>query len=288
MGRQLIGNSYTEVQDENTMKSLKNCLQVISIGLLITAPLASAHSDQGYYSASPIPVAVEPPQAIDDGWHYEIAPYLWMSGVSSDVTVQGVTQHVHLTFSDILKYLEFAAEGHIEAGYGPWSFMVDPTYLKISQDFTTHSIPVDTKQQTVLIDTGVFWRVFASPAVNYGSYSTFELLGGARYMGINTTLDADSLFSVSSNQNSLSPIVGGRFKFHVNPKAQFWLKGDVGGFHVDGMKSTWSVTGGFAYAVQRHIDIGIAYRVLKMNYAKDQVALNTLMYGPMLGFSLHN
>ncbi len=275
------------------MQTYRNGLLIGLISLFSSIALANNdydYNNNAYYTPSPIPVAVAPSQTLNDGWHYEIAPYLWMSGLSGDVTVLGVTQNVHITFSDILKNLNFAIQGHIEAGYGPWSFMIDPTYLKVSKDFTSDSIPVNTTVQNILIDSGIFLRVFVAPGISDGSISSFELLGGSRYFGIKSTLDADSIFSLSQKETSLSPIIGGRFKYYFTSKTLFWLRGDIGGFNVDGMKDTWSIISGLAYTIHKHIDIGIAYRVLKINYAKnaDEFALNTLMYGPMIGFSLHN
>lgn len=229
------------------------------------------------------------PQTSKQDWHYEVAPYLWLANLSTDVTVHGVSEHVYISFGDILKNLDFAMQGHLEVGYGRWSFMLDPTFMKLSKDFTVHAIPIDTTFWAALIDSGVFFQIFASPITTNGSTSSFELLGGARYMGTKYELDVDSL-SLSQREDSISPIIGGRFKFYFNPKTMLWVRGDVGGFNVDGMKQTWSVITGLAYAVHKNFDLGIAYRVLKLDYVNnsDQFVLNTLMYGPMIGFAVHN
>jgi opacity protein-like surface antigen len=56
------------------------------------------------------------------------------------------------------------------------------------------------------------------------------------------------------------------------------------GFGVDNVTNTWSITAGLTYNISRHIDLGLAYRVLKINVVKStNVAFNTLMYGPELG-----
>lgn len=237
-----------------------------------------------------------------DGWHFLIAPYGWLSSISADISVKDITEHIFIPTSKIFKNLDFVGELHLEASRGPWTFMLDPTYLKLSVDTTAGPIyvgplnrivigPVDASvgSQTLLIDGGVFYRVYQVQTAPSQLFS-FEVLGGARYLGLKNTislgLSQAELFpgiNVSDSTNVVAPILGGRIKQDFS-KAHLWLRGDVGGFGVDDVTDTWSAIAGLTYNVSPHVDLGIAYRVLKINVNKsDTLAFDTLMYGPELG-----
>lgn len=218
----------------------------------------------------------------DNSWHFLFAPYLWATGLDGTMTIANHTSDVHESFKDLIDHLDFGAEAHLEANYGRWTLMVDPTYMKLSDDFTIDTLNNKITQKLWLVDTGIFFRALES---HLTQPTSFELLAGGRYMGIGADLDIGSLFSFSNNEDSLSPIFGARIKHYFTPRTQFWIRGDYGGFHVNGMNETWSANAGLAYAVLKHLEIGIAYRVLKLDFTDDanHFAMNTLMYGPMLG-----
>ncbi|KTD44618.1 hypothetical protein [Legionella quateirensis] len=218
-------------------------------------------------------------------WHYSIAPYLWASSLNGDVEVLGRTKHLNITFEQILRHLDFAAQGHFEAGYGPLSLMLDPTYLKLSQEEHFKSIGLKFTTKMLLADAGIFYRFFAKP-IRDNQYVSLEVLGGARHLDIKNTLEVDRL-SLTDTVKMNAPIVGARLRTDLSPKSNFWIRGDVGGFHVDHVKETWSATAGLSYAYKEHIDFGIAYRVLKINYAKNRSAMDVVMHGPELGVSFH-
>lgn len=217
-----------------------------------------------------------------DGWHFLIAPYLWASSVSGDVTVKGNTRDFHVSFADILKHFDFGAQAHLEAGHGPWTLMLDSTYLKLSDDRDKGLIRPSITSQIVLIDAGVFYRIFSTP-LHADQFLSFEILGGARYLSLDNQMDFPMRLSLSDRTQMTTPIVGGRLKADLTPKTYVWLRGDVGGFHIGHVNNTWSGSAGIAYSINSHLDLGIAYHVLKIDFNKGNAAMNVLMYGPMLG-----
>jgi hypothetical protein len=229
----------------------------------------------------------------DEGWHFLVAPYGWASSVEGNATIQNRTTSIHIPFSTLLKYVDFAGEIHIEAGYGPLTLMIDPTYLKLSKDVNTQLLNTPfflnghLISKIVLVDGGVFYRVLStSPATP--EYASLELLGGARYLGVNNTLSFAAISpTLSTNTQLTAPIVGARLKYDPTPRAHLWLRGDIGGFGVDNVKNTWSTTAGFGYTVYPHIDLGLAYRVLDIRVTKPNSTINVLLYGPMIGIAFH-
>jgi hypothetical protein len=217
-----------------------------------------------------------------EGWHFLVAPYLWASAIRADVTVGAITRDFHLSFSDILRHFEFGVQGHLEASHGPWSIMLDPTYLKLSAERDQGLVKPKLTSQTVLIDTGVFYRIFSRPMTASQSIS-FEILGGARYLNVRNALDFPIGLSVSGRTQLAAPIVGGRFKVDITPVTHAWLRGDVGGFHVDNVNHTWNLATGISYSINPHVELALAYRALNIHFNKGNATTDMLMYGPMAG-----
>lgn len=235
-------------------------------------------------------------------WHFTVAPYGWMSSISADIMVKNITNHVFVPFSKVLKVLDIVGEVHLEANRGPWTFMLDPTYIKLSPNLTAGPIyvgplkqvvigPINVNivTQTLLVDTGVFYQIYQNnPAPNRSL--SIEALGGARYLGLKN--DASLALSrrdnfpgirVSSSTSVAAPFIGGRIKQDF-AKVHLWLLGNVGGFGVDHVTNTWGAVAGLAYNVRPHIDLAVAYRALKINVTKSSdLAFNSLMYGPEVG-----
>lgn len=248
------------------------------------------------------------PDVNDDCWHVDFAPYLWASRVKGDVTAGNRQAHIDVPFSKILKDLDFAGQAHLEAGRGPWTLMVDATYIKLSKNVTT-TLPAPINflgpldaglvSKTGLVDLGGYYRVYCAD-LNCDQYFTTEILGGARYLGLRNKLHLKLAdfgtgpgLTLKSKSNFWAPIVGLRFKYILSPKVLTWLSGDVGGFHVDSVKNTWSATLGLGYNAFKYADIGIAYRILQFKVGKN--AANNprhsngklQMQGPMIGVNFH-
>ena len=255
-------------------------LKPIGIFLACCMNISLAHAGG---PEAPLPTPFIPTSS---DWRFEFAPYLWMSGLDGNVTVDGVTNHVNITFGDILNNLQGAAQGHVEIGYQRLSFMIDGTYLRLSENFSAemNQQAIGTQITTTmgLVDTGLFLRVFGHAPLEIDAAS-LEVLGGARYFDTTVDLDVDSIGSLTSTNQSLSPIIGGRVKYALSQRAYLWLRGDYGGFHVDGMNSTWSTSLGLAYSIRQCFEIGLAYRALKMDYSRDNLSMDTVIYGPMVG-----
>jgi hypothetical protein len=164
-----------------------------------------------------------------------------------------------------------------------------PIYVGPLKRTVIGPVDVSITSQTLLIDGGVFYRVNKTQTAPNQSLS-LEVLGGGRYLGLKNQIglgfNRSELFpgiSVTGTTSVLAPIIGGRIKQDFS-KIHLWLRGDVGGFGVDNVTNTWSATAGLTYNVSPHMDLGIAYRALKINVTKSsELAFNALMYGPELG-----
>lgn len=226
--------------------------------------------------------------AQQEGWHGYFAPYLWLSAVDGDLTVDGHSRHFHIPFSQILKDFEGGFQGHAEVGYGPLSLMIDPTYLRLSDDFNRNVIQGHIKSDVTLIDGGVFYQLFAH-SLPYDQTIAVEVLGGARYLDIDNkiNLGAEGFnVTVKNNIDVTAPIVGARIKYDYTPDIHLWLRGDVGGFGVDSVHNTWSTAATLSYSLTDDIAVGLAYRVLRIDIdKKPNTAVDNILHGPMIGMA---
>lgn len=238
-------------------------------------------------SVTTLPVSDYRVEKTPNTWHFVVAPYGWMSSIDGDVTVQKNTVHAHIPFSKILKNINFAGEAHIEATYNRWTLMVDPTYIKLSGSIDDRIIHTNLSSAMTLVDSGFFYQITSSSDDVNNQFSSLELLGGMRYLGFNNELDFERVATVHNHINLFAPIIGVRIKMNASPRSQFWLRGDVGGADIDNVHRTWSATAGYAYAVSSHIKLGLAYRVLDIDFNTGRSAINLLYYGPMLGVGFY-
>lgn len=234
-------------------------------------------------------------------WNFIIAPYGWLSSLSADMNVRGVSDSIFIPASKILQHVDFVGEMHLEANRGSWTFMLDPTYIKLSDSrlkgpvyigpsnrFVIGPVTESLTSQMLLVDGGVFYKILTRDQNTYSS--SLELLGGGRLFGLKNSISVEprrvELFpgiSVSDTTNVITPIIGARAKYKQN-KMRLWLKADVGGFSIDSVKYTYEAAAGVSYAVSKHIDLALAYRVLKINIRKsDALQFSMLLNGPEAG-----
>ncbi|MDI1351692.1 MAG: hypothetical protein PSV35_02820 [bacterium] len=276
------------------MSKLKIRLILMVVGMIISF----------YYPVFAATPQNNPTVDTPEQWHFTVAPYGWLSSISANISVKEITNHIFIPIDKIFKNLDFVGELHLEASHGPWSFMLDPTYVKLSTHFSAGPIyvgplqrtvlgPIDVHvtSQTLLIDGGVFYRVFETQTAPNQSLS-FEVFGGGRYLGLKNQVELGSSrseifpgISVTGTTNVLAPIIGGRIKQNFS-KIHLWLLGNVGGFSLDNVTNTWAATAGLAYNLRPYMDLGFAYRVLKINVTKStDLGFNALMYGPEIGLA---
>ena len=230
-------------------------------------------------------------------WKFIIAPYGWLPWINGDVTTGSNESHINMTPKDVLPNLDAVLELHMEARKGNWSFMLDPTYLKLSQsvDIGPFGGSADITMKQYIVDFGEYYK-FASLAAG-GSNNKLDIEGfvGGRYWYINNDLDFNlglplpiSIPSISVTKKWLDPVVGGRLSYRINDTWFFNLVGDVGGF---GLVShfTWEAKAMGIWQFSRYVGIAGGFRAIGVNYEDGQGSskfqMDTVTYGPVLGIT---
>jgi hypothetical protein len=223
----------------------------------------------------------------EEGWEFAVTPYLWMMSVSGDISAQGVTADFDMPFSDILKDLEMAAMGRVEAWNGKWGLTFDGLYSDLKSDASidtplgSHSGTI--KVRIVLLDLGGGYRLADIPIGDPSGPEAigFDLLGGARYgYNRNTIEGSGGYLDVVQKNDYWTPYIGGRCRIRADEMWLFVLRGDIGGFDTgDAPHFIGNLVGAVDMSISSVVSIDLAYRVLYINGA----GLDASFHGPALG-----
>lgn len=243
--------------------------------------------------AIPTPIAGLPKttQADDiqykDDWSLYLSPYIWFAGLAGHVNVRGIQAPFTNNFSKLRQNLDFSFGGRFEVSKGLWAFLLDPDYVKITQNPVVNGANANTTYETTMTDAGAYYRLYSQPVPRQGYLrASFELLGGGRVITFHSMIDTpinSTTSSISDTSSVVVPLLGARLKYNFNSKLHTWLTGEVGGFQVSHVSSTWSTALGISYNFTQHFDLSLAYKALAVNYSIQAITINTLLQGPILG-----
>jgi len=224
------------------------------------------------------------PQAPDDDkWHFQVSPYFWLASLHGTAGVGNRTTQVEESFSDIFHTLNFALMGVLEARKGRIVVLTDLEYVSIEDDRATPGplfSNATAKFKTFIFDPEVGYRVWNNP--EKGAF--LDVLGGVRVWHISTKLNFGAGIlpaqQLEGSRNWVDGIAAVRGKAAISEKAFVTAKADLGG---GGSKFTYQIFGGAGYNVTPKIALIGGYRILDVNYAKNNFIYNMNQRGPILG-----
>lgn len=226
------------------------------------------------------------------GWTFAASAYLWGAGIDGESGVFGLPpQDVDLSFSDILKDLDFAFMGLAEARNGPFVLGLDVTYSKVGSEVDN---PRQEAAERVIdkinVDTAS-WMV-----TGYGGYSILDtdelrvdLIGGARFWSVNTDFEVDTVKpanpldgrTVDDGASWVDPLAGVKLRLDLAPDVYVASWGMVGGFGV-GSDMMWDVMAGAGYSFTEHFDVFAGYRAVSVDYSDDGFVYDMVQQGPVM------
>ena len=234
-------------------------------------------------------------------WEFELIPYLWMSNVSGDVTVEGSSSHAKLNFGDIFSDLQFGGQVHMEARKDRWGLFLDATYLNLSTEESTTDpnvgpIYADFGMKEWLVEFGGLYQLGRWP-LGKAEWPALALdvLGGGRYWSLSGDLDlyapqAGISLDKSDTKDWIDPFVGLRLRLNLTKNLLLMLRGDVGGFSV-GSQFSWNASAVLGYSISRVVSVGLGYRALYVDYesgsGSDKFEYKVTMYGPVVGVGFY-
>ena len=246
-------------------------------------------------------------------WTFTVTPYLWLFNLKGDVGVAGQQTEVDTNIFDLFEDNDsvLGVEANFQARNGPWTLLVDPTWLRIEDDFHLSGdlgvrLNGDVTASTWIIDLMVLrevWRMdIGAPVVEKGMPRrglALDLLGGTRIWVISMDADFDittpgPIFDglsrdLDRTQSWADPVLGARGTWDITDRIHLLLRGDIGGFEVasDLTSEQW---GSLVYdfgLFGRDAFAAVGYRGLYTDYDDNGgFLLDAWLHGPTIGVGM--
>jgi hypothetical protein len=244
-------------------------------------------ANPGVVTTAPTDAKSAPPKSpqgtATDKWQFVFSPYFWMAGLHGTTGGPNRTVQLDESFGDIFHSLKFAFMGVFEAHKGKLAVQTDLEYVSLEDEKATPG-PLFSNANAK-IKTFVF-----TPEVGYRFYndtekgSFVEVLGGTRIWHMSSDLSFGAgVLPASEIKNSrtwVDGVAGLRGKAALTEKVFFIGRFDLGG---GGSKFTYQLFGGLGYNINKKIALVGGYRVLDVNYDKNNFVYDTNQRGPILG-----
>lgn len=248
----------------------------------------------------------------DKRFHWAISPYLWMPSLSGSVTVKGVKTDINESFIDILDASDrvFGLMGAIDASYDRFVFQVNAAWMTAEvkdQESGRHdgTLKADMTFDTTWLEFFGGYR-FVDNKLGEDPASKRRLAldgfvgGRVTWLDTDTTLKASAAFTlpdgsvlgrdasrdISASENWIEPFVGARLAGDLTENWSAVLRGDVGGFGVDGSQFSWQAVGGIGYRWHYetwNFALYAGYRALGQDYENGDFEWDMIVHGPIIG-----
>jgi hypothetical protein len=224
-----------------------------------------------------------PPASSSEGWRFKVVPYLWGSDFRGTLGIRDRSADVDASFLDILKELNFAFMGTVEAGHDRFVSAADLVYLNLSDEHATAGplfSGVNAVQKSFLLGPVAGYRVVGS------NEAFLDVLGGIRFWHIKGDLEFQPGllpgFNLDGSRNWVDGIFALRGKGHLSPSWYVTGFGDIGG---GGSNLTYQLLGLAGRDFGNRYALVLGYRYLNVDYNKDLFLFDTGMGGPVIGWA---
>lgn len=237
-------------------------------------------------------------------WQFAVTPYVWLPNVDGTLKFSvppgaGGSPEVDVGPNDYLSNLDFALFLAGEARRGRWAVITDIIYLDFSNEegavksVTSPGGSVQVANANTQTGVkGLVWALAASYTVSRSSASTFDVLGGLRYAGLEASVDwqlagpiglLPQSGSFSQKVDLWDAIIGVRGIARLGEGGWFvpyYL--DVG---TGSSALTWQGMAGIGYTFKWG-DVLLAYRHLYYDQKGDKLIQDMRFSGPALGATI--
>ena len=232
-----------------------------------------------------------------DNWEWTIAPYVWGSDTSLDVTINDqATVGGELAFSDLLDSIDLAVQLHAEGRKGRWGTFADVTWIDISEDQTVPATGPFPGNSSVETDFTVGLYELAGFYSLGSDANRFDLLGGARILdyeqeiNLATPTPPGQTFASEISENYVDLFVGARYQATLGEHFSLIVRGDVA---TGDTEFTWNLVGMLAWHLgdtgRYNILAGYRYLDIELEATSNNQKIETevAMSGPALGFAFN-
>lgn len=215
-----------------------------------------------------------PTAAMDGRWHFNLAPYMWMTGIKGDLSVANLPSvPVEAGFSDIWDNFDMGVLGHVDARRNRVGMSVDFVYTNLGAPVVRSapvigSLALEADVRQLITEGTAFYRVASGGRADNPAH--LDVLAGARYYGTKTRLEATTgagaeYDSRSQDMSWVDALAGLKFRAPLGSRFALLGRADIAGF---GSQLTWNVEGDLGFLASRHWTIGAGWRYMDIDYEK--------------------
>ena len=245
----------------------RNVVGALLLGLTVLATDASAQTTASQYPS--------------ESWQLRVVPYLWGSGVDGEVGVAARTADVDASFSNILDHLHFAAMGLVDAQRDRLVVLTDTFYTDLRGQKATPGplfSSVDPQQRIFILTPEAGYRVRETPG------GWIDVVGGIRWWHLRTELQFQPGLlpgiNVQGSRNWVDAVAGVRARKDVSKN---WWASAYGDLGTGGSDFTYQIVATAGHDFNQLLTLTLGYRLLSVDYDKDNFLMDTTMKGPVVG-----
>jgi len=230
------------------------------LALALCVPVLHAQTQNSTNSSA----SVDTPSPSNDGWHVNVAPYLWFAGVHGTVGVAGREAGVHASPSDVFNYVNLGVMVAVEPRYDRILFPVDFMWIKLSDDralpISIVAITAKSRFKQSILTPKVGYRIVDQKALKV------DALFGVRYWHLDGSLEFQPSLTgntFSGSADWVDAVAGGKFHLALTPRVTATILGDAGGANA---KLDYQVAGLLGFRVTKKWTVQAGYRYLYVDY----------------------
>ena len=256
-------------------------------------------------SAPAMAQSLAPPTLDEEKWHFSITPYLFLPvSTTGTSTVAGGDVDLDMNLWDILKLLNGAISGRVEAWHGDFGLAVEGYFVAIGDD-TSIELPgpgsgrvdVDVKIRQAYADLLGAYRLLNGVYDEDGHRYALEGFAGARYNSLTQDIDATANFgpslgfqqSIGGTEDWWEPVIGVRGIVQISERWTGAVLADFGGFGVGGDHLQWKVRIGADYHPWEQSSLRFGWQFYGIDYSTNRsdgkFAYDIFQTGPYLAFT---
>lgn len=237
-----------------------------------------------------------PTAAMDDRWHFTLAPYMWMTGIAGEASVAGLPSvPVDASFSDIWDDFDFGLAGRFEGRKNRLGFGLDFTWNNLGAPVAS-SAPVvgalglEADVRQLFAEGFGFYRVAQGGGA--GNPAHLDLIVGARYTETRVRLTAQAVSGAQydgefQDLDWLDALVGVKGRAPLGSRFALLGRADIAGF---GSNLTWNLEGDLVFRASERFTIGAGWRHMDFDYDNGEDGVEFRQYelaydGPRVWFA---
>lgn len=276
---------YDNLPEKLNMRDSTRRLRSVAITAAMLAGLTSV-----------APAQAESPAT--DGWQFEATPYVFATGLSGTIGLQGVSADFDASFGDLVDYIDSSFMGTFKASKGPWGFGLDVIYAKLEdQQSGSWQGPGGIGSANGQINLAMTEKVYQL-GLGYRVHDTgvrVDVFGAARYTEFDTDIDLalttatlpGGAVGASGNESWWDPVIGFSVLAPIADKWSVMGYFDYGGFGV-GSERTYQTLVTVNWQFSKSLSTKFGYRYLYQDYEDDsnQFIWNVATQGIYLGLGI--